>query len=622
MIIHHHLNKYTLALFAGLALSACGDDGSNNADASAEGRMPASYQVDLEKANITLADEEIVAQAAQGNFRRVRTMIENKTASINSVDKFGVTPLMAAANNGREDTVELLLDYIEEGNSKLLDAGDSNGKTALYYAVELRRPEILEALLEHGANPNLYSNEGVFPLHKSVMQGEIGILQVLLDGDHGGILVNPNVQDLDGRTPLMLALQKGNKEIIDILLESGADIEAVDNAGMTALMYAVASNSKDMVGYLLQKKAKINTLSEAGLTALIVALQNANFEMSRHLLIKGADPSVYKSDKKSPLEIAVSYKNSEVVLVNALLGKLAQTGNDLPSGALLSAIQPGNIEVVRLLLDSGADVQALEGAYNNALIRALAVKDEPIAMLVVQEGADVNKLDKDGYSPFAMAIKENYLELGALLLEKGAMLEPKTKNPTAIPLNIILQSENVGFLDLFLSKSEKISANKLLIQAVVESKTKLVPTILEYDANPDVSDSLGKPVLWLAVAKSNTEIVKALLEAGAEVNIRDAQKGATPLMIAVAAKNAQMVQYLLAARANPNIADAEGLSATSYAILTDQPGVLKLLVDGGADVNARDDRGHDLGYVVENSQLNKLRKQEMMLLLGNLGFEG
>jgi ankyrin repeat protein len=93
-------------------------------------------------------------------------------------------------------------------------------------------------------------------------------------------------------------------------------------------------------------------------------------------------------------------------------------------------------------------------------------------------------------------------------------------------------------------------------------------------------------------------------------------------MIAVAAKNEGMVSYLLSAKADPNILDAEGLSALAYAVLTEQPNMLKILVQGGADINAKDKQGNSLGYVVEYSQLSQVKKKEMLKALTELGFEG
>lgn len=616
------LRKLVLLASCSLFLLSCGDDEAPktpNKEAVNDNGSP-SFQVDLAKAEITNGDLEIVSKAAQGDFRRVRTMIENKTGAVNSIDQYGVTPLIAAANQGHIDVVETLLEYIKD--RKILDAGDSKGKTALYYAVEFRHPEIVELLREHGANPNIYSNEGVFPLHQAVTQGEMRIVQVLLGDIDGAIKANPDIVDSNGQTPLMLAVNSGNKEIIDALLVHGANIEKADSNGMTALMLAVESNNKEMVGYLLQNGSNINTISDNGLTALTVALKKNNSDMARHLLIKNADPNVFKADGDSPLQVAVEHESADPILIQALLAKITNPAAAISQSVLWQSIQKGNYEVVKLLLGAGADIKSLEKADSNSLLRALELQEPEMAIMLINAGADINKLDAEGYSPLALSVKNNYLEVAKLLLEKGAEIEPKTKNPAAMPLNIIIQNANAEFLDLVLGKGIKIDPNKLLIQAIVESKPALVPTIIKYGANPNVSDSLGKPVLWLAVAKSNMENVQYLIAAGAELNVRDVKKGATPLMIAVTAKNEEMVKYLLSLKADPNVLDADGLNALAYAILTEQPNMLSILAQGGADVNAKDKQGHSLAYVVENSQLNQTQRQETLDALRALGFEG
>jgi ankyrin repeat protein len=623
MFFSNKAQKLAILMFCSALLISCGQDEEEvkQSDVVEQPKAAVSFQVDLEKAKITVGDVEIVERAAQGDFRRVRTMLENKSGAINSIDQAGVTPLIAAANNGRVETVDLLLDYIEKGDAKNLDAGDSLGKTALYYAVEFRRPEIVERLRKHGANPNLYTNGGMFPIHQAITQGEMNIAEILLEDLNGAIKTNPNIADKNGQSPLMLAASKGDKELINLLGKNSANFEQEDFAGMTVLMQAVADNNKEMVGYLLQQGAKINTLSDTGQTALIIALKKNYTDLARHLLIKNADVSIHKAESDSPLEVAVANDNADAVLVRAIMGKLEQTGNPIESEALWKSIRKGNYEVVKLLIDSGIKIATFEKADDNILLRALEIEEPQIAILAVENGADINKLNKDGYSPLALAIKNNHLELGKILLDKNAETEPKTQNPAAIPLNIVLQTENAGFLDLMMAKNSKFSPNKLLIQAVIDSKPALLPVSLKYGANPNVSDSLGKPVLWLAVAKNNMENIQNLLAAGAEINSRDAQKGATPLMIAIAARNEPMARFLLSVNADPNILDNEGLSALAYAILIDQPEIIKTLEAGGADVNAKDKFGNSLTYVIDKSQLSGGRKQAMLDLLISLGLK-
>lgn len=612
-----------IAAMLSTVLISCGESESTTKQKQeAEQNVASSYKVDMEKAKITKGDVEIVSRAAQGDFRRVRTMIENKTGAVNSMDLEEVTPLIAASNQGHIETVQLLLDYIEKSDAKILDVGDSKGKTALYYAVEFRRPEIVEMLRKHGANPNLYDNDGSFPIHKAVTQGDSEIVAELLEDYSGAIRTNPNVSNKNGQTPLMLAAAKGNRQLVSLLASNGADVNQQDYAGYTALMKAVENNDREMVGFLLQEKSNVNLLSETGLTALIIAMRENHIDLARHLLIKGADPSIYKSESNSPLRIGISYENADPVLIRALMGKMEQAGHDIPTDILIDSIRKGNYEVVKILVDSGADVTTTEGKNENALLRALEVEEPQIAMLMLEKGAQVNKLNKSGYSPLALAIKNDYLELGKALLSKGAEIEAKTQNPAAIPLNLIIANENAGFLNLILQKDKRIAPNKLLIQAVIDSKPKLVPIILANGGNPNVSDSLGKPVLWLSVAKNNIENVQTLLGAGAEINARDAQKGATSLMIAIAARNEPMVRFLLSAKADPNILDNEGLSALAYAILIDQPEIIKTLVAGGADINSKDEFGNTLNYVIENSQLNPVRKKSIYDLLKSLGFKG
>jgi cytohesin len=115
-----------------------------------------------------------------------------------------------------------------------------NGRTPLREAAAWGHPEVVEFLLEHGADPNIQDNNGGTPLHVAAWNGHREVVELLLE--HGA---NPNVQDDDGDTPLHLAAKNNYREVVELLLEHGADPNIRNNEGDTPLDYG--SNCEEII---------------------------------------------------------------------------------------------------------------------------------------------------------------------------------------------------------------------------------------------------------------------------------------------------------------------------------------------------------------------------------------
>ncbi len=190
---------------------------------------------------------------------------------------------------------------------------------------------------------------------------------------------------------LIYAASKDNKDLVKILVNSGADINASNNYGNTPLIVAATSGKKEMVELLLDNNADINTTNTDNATALHCSFRRSHKELVHLLLDRGAD-------------------------VNSI-DKFGQT-------ILSLAILCNAHELVRPIFEKGPDVNQAHSDGYTLLIMASMFGYKEIAELLINAGADVNATDKKGYTALMYATgrpgNQGYKEIVELLLSKGA----------------------------------------------------------------------------------------------------------------------------------------------------------------------------------------------------------
>lgn len=130
---------------------------------------------------------------------------------------------------------------------KSLNEHSRDGFTALGFAAFFNRPDVAKYLLEQGADPNIASSNDfkVAPLHSSVAAKSLEITRMLLDHK-----ANPNVFQQNDVTPLHEAAHNNSPAIVSTLLKAGADKGFKTKDGKTALDYATEIGSSEIIGML------------------------------------------------------------------------------------------------------------------------------------------------------------------------------------------------------------------------------------------------------------------------------------------------------------------------------------------------------------------------------------
>ena len=181
----------------------------------------------------------------------------------------GETPVMVAARAGSAEVVRLLA-----AGGADLDRQGSRGQTALMWAAAQRHPEVLEALLEAGADLGVRSDVWT---------------QVMAVPPHSRPEYNREIPH-GGNTALLFAVRAGDLPSARVLVEAGADVDDTDAWGVSAAVLAAHGGHRELLEYLLENGADPNA-ADAGFAALHDAVMRNDTRMVAALLAHGADPN-------------------------------------------------------------------------------------------------------------------------------------------------------------------------------------------------------------------------------------------------------------------------------------------------------------------------------------------
>ncbi|HPZ10541.1 MAG TPA: SUMF1/EgtB/PvdO family nonheme iron enzyme [Candidatus Eremiobacteraeota bacterium] len=212
-------------------------------------------------------------------------------------------------------------------------------------------------------------------------------------------------KDSQNRTLLHYAAQYNCEEEVQLLISSGADLNAKDNDGKTPLMYAANERNWEIVELLAYRGADLNAVNNKGQACLHYAVRTRSEYGSKLLIEKGATLDIKDKEKKTPLFLTVEngYRDIAKILIEA--GADIYT-RDMYERTLLHVIK--NVKLAELLISKGLDLNARDFDGNTPLHSAGKEDRKNIAELFVYYGADVNIKNCYGQLPPYRPSKEDY----------------------------------------------------------------------------------------------------------------------------------------------------------------------------------------------------------------------
>lgn len=285
-----------------------------------------------------------------GNTNTVLHLL-NKGANVNTKDNNEVSVLMIAAYTGNTDSFTNVLNkYKGDINQK-----DNFGRTALRWAAKGGNLAIVELLLAKGASCNLADAAGETPLMSAAHRGEIKMTKCLLEKGKAKI----NACGDDGRTALIWALKNrsyrnNSANMVRLLVEKGANINAKAKNEETPLSFAMKENKQDIINYLIDKGADLPNISGNNIS-LLAAIYEGDLIKVKILLKKGANANEKGADGDTPL-IAAVYRGQKEAVIELIKHKANVNALKHSDGATPLGVAKGRgyTEIARILEEYGA----------------------------------------------------------------------------------------------------------------------------------------------------------------------------------------------------------------------------------------------------------------------------
>ena len=255
--------------------------------------------------NKTTMGSTPLMMASEYKSLEISNYLIEKGAKIDLQDNNGDPAINWSAYYGNVPFTKLMLD---NGAKTKLKSIHSDG--VMQVALKEWKDNIVDLLLKKGITIYKVQNKSV-QLINAVKNNNFALTKSLLNKD------NVDARDGAGNTLLMIAADKGYSEIVEFLVNNGADIDAMNPVGQTALNKAIYFGKNSIAKYLIDNKADVNkTDTKFILPPLVAAIRSNNLEAGKILLAKGADVNVTDGTNNfSPIMWAALYQNKNFISI-------------------------------------------------------------------------------------------------------------------------------------------------------------------------------------------------------------------------------------------------------------------------------------------------------------------
>ena len=291
------------------------------------------------------------------------------------------------------------------------------------------------------------------PLTIASEQGHAQVVRRLLD--KGATI---NISDELCRPPLLAAISHKNQNIVQMLLENGADIKTKCNINAWWVAYEV--HSEHILKLLLEHGADVNALNSDGESALLRASEWGQELIVRFLLEQKADVNVMNLSGGNVLHYATVNDHLPVVQLLLEHGTDVNARDEFNRTSLHWALRDNHESIAQILLQCGADVNARDEWKLTILHYASHNGLESVARMLIERGADVNARDINSETSLHLASENGHESIVQLLVESGAEINARDEN-NRTPLHLASEHKHKSVIQMLLESETEVDARDI-----------------------------------------------------------------------------------------------------------------------------------------------------------------
>lgn len=475
---------------------------------------------------------------------------------------------------------------------------DERGYNALHIACSNGNLEIVQWLIDHGApvSEMTQCTDGLTPFMCAVRKNHLTVSQWLYARFSGENALNPPIyaaRNKKGTTPLMYAAESASLELVQWLLQIGANVKdtntkgsnlvmwatanpnieilkmltAIDRTqisisnreGMTALAFAVKENRVDMVDFLRDQNVLMTPCNVSGMTPLLLSAQGGHLEVAKQLIRYGCSFKEVNNRGANVLLLAAQFGHvhfMEWVTTEGKVSIFSTATNGCT--ALMYAANGGRQEAMEWLISKGCDVMECSPIGTTPIMfAAMDGHTSLIKWLHETHGCKLTDSNQRGYSVLQCAVDSNSVETVRYMVESGT---PVTPNPITRQTMTMFAAFQDCLEVLQYLVSEKLEDPELILAtgltafslAISKGNIRIMDWMYANVPNISLNASIRNtgirytiPPLHVAVRSSNIASAQWLVANGADVNAACPVVGRRPLEYVAASGAAQMFWWLI-----------------------------------------------------------------------------
>ena len=440
---------------------------------------------DLENRTTKLAKEpyrhktcrEIVkGQADEGHKEILQTLNEAND------DWQELSELHKAVQRGDiEDVVSLVVDQSMNVNTTA-----KRRETALHWASVNGSEEIVETLLQLGAEISAQTDEGLTPLHMACLHNNFNVASCLLKVNKASVSVKTSRGDYEGSTPLHIAARRNTMHVAELLLIYEASLAEKDSRGQTPLHIAACHGRKKILALFLTNKADPHAKDNKGQTPLHLCAAGGHEKVVKTLLSK-EDLDINCQDNMGFTPLHRSAENNKIKVVETLIDHKAnvniQTKQNLADRIFLVQgqckgspswmyifVHSFKLALFEKMAQEKSIPKTAFNKFGQEILCGYGEKPDDDLRSSIANEASAFVLDNDNETALHLACKKGHKEIVRLLYDTDINLVCQRDAEGFLPFHYGIMYGHVETVKLLLKKSPSLTEMSVEFSSAVESE--------------------------------------------------------------------------------------------------------------------------------------------------------